>query len=154
MEGDKDDVLDRDIIVAELFEAISHPTRIQILKLLEEKPHGFAEIKHELGISSSGNINHHLNKLSTLIDTDSHGDYLLTDQGSEALFMIESTRSAKKNDSYTTFIIIISTLIFYSSYATYSLLIRKFDLSTLLFGLILVILFPLVYRFFKQYFGG
>ncbi len=39
---------------AELFEAISHPERIKILKILEKKPASFASLKRQLGIESSG----------------------------------------------------------------------------------------------------
>lgn len=37
----------------ELFEAVSHPIRIDIVKILAEKPLGFADLKRELKISSS-----------------------------------------------------------------------------------------------------
>ncbi len=42
--------LDKDIVIAELFEAISHPSRINILKLLEKKPYSFSELKQALRI--------------------------------------------------------------------------------------------------------
>jgi len=44
MKENEDGEVDRNIIAAELFEAISHPTRIQILKILEETPQGFSEL--------------------------------------------------------------------------------------------------------------
>ena len=144
MEENEDGEVDRDLIAAELFEAISHPTRIQIL---EKTPQGFSELKHELGISSSGNLNHHLNKLSTLVGTDTHGKYVVTDQGREALYTIKATRAENEPGSYTTLTIIISSLIFYSIYTTASMVLGRFDLNTLLFGLLLIVLFPLVFRF-------
>ena len=146
MEDEEGDT-NRDLIAAELFEAISHPTRIQILKLLDETPQGFSELKHELGISSSGNLNHHLNKLSTLVGTDAHGKYVVTDQGREALYMIKASRAEAEPGSYTTLTIIISSLIFYSIYTTAAIVSGKFDLNTLLFGLLLIVFFPLVFRF-------
>jgi len=151
MEGKSEEKVDRDVIIAEVFEAISHPTRICILKLLEEKPRRFSEIKHKLGITSSGNINHHLKKLSILIDTDSRGDYILTDQGHEALYMIKIAEQAKETRKYTLFIIIISLLIFYSMCMTIFLFSGKFDLNTLLFGVGLIILFPIVFRYTYAY---
>ncbi|RLI23135.1 ArsR family transcriptional regulator, partial [Candidatus Bathyarchaeota archaeon] len=33
-----------------VFEAVSHPIRIKILKMLAEKPMSFSELKRELGI--------------------------------------------------------------------------------------------------------
>jgi hypothetical protein len=38
----------------ELFDAVSHPIRIDIVRILVEKPLGFAGLKRELKISSSG----------------------------------------------------------------------------------------------------
>ncbi len=146
MDVEDDGEADRDLIAAELFEAISHPTRIQILKTLEKTPQGFSELKHELGISSSGNLSHHLNKLSTLVGTDAHGKYAATDQGREALYMIKASREAGPG-SYTTFTIIISALIFYSVYTTAALVLGRFDYNTLLFGLLLIVFFPLVFRY-------
>lgn len=144
---DEEGETNRDLIAAELFEAISHPTRIQILKTLEKTPQGFSELKHELGISSSGNLNHHLNKLSILIGTDAHGKYVVTDQGREALYMIKASRAENEPGSYTTFTIIISALIFYSIYTTAAIVSGRFDLNTLLFGLLLIVFFPLVFRY-------
>jgi hypothetical protein len=146
LEGNEDGEVDRDLIVAELFEAISHPLRIQILEILEEKPHGFSELKYGLGISSSGNLNHHLKKLSTLIGTDAHGKYVVTDQGREALYMIKASRAENDPGSYTTLTIIISALIFYSVYTTAAMVLGRFDPYTLLFGLLLIVLFPLVFK--------
>jgi len=146
MEGNEDGSRERDLIAAELFEAISHPTRIQILKILEKTPQGFSELKHGLGISSSGNLNHHINKLSTLVGADIHGKYVVTDQGREALYMIKATR-AEEPGSYTTLTIIISALIFYFVYTSASMLLGRFDLNTLLFGLLLILFFPLVFRY-------
>ena len=38
----------------DLFEAVSHPLRIEIVKALAEKPLRFADLKRALKISSSG----------------------------------------------------------------------------------------------------
>lgn len=147
METNEEGEVDRDLIAAELFEAISHPTRIQILKMLEKTPQGFSELKHELGISSSGNLSHHMNKLSTLIGTNAHGKYVVTDQGHEALYMIKATRAEAEPGTYTTFTIIVSALIFYSVYTTAAMVTGRFDINTLLFGLLLIVFFPLVFRY-------
>ena len=73
---------------AELFEAISHPVRIKILKILEKQPTSFASLKRQLGIDSSGNIDHHLKKLGELVAVRKDGLYELTDAGKEALLSI------------------------------------------------------------------
>ena len=75
---------------AELFEAISHPTRIKILKILEKQPASFAFLKRQLNIESSGNLDYHLKKLSQLIAVREDGLYGLTDAGKEALLSIET----------------------------------------------------------------
>ena len=69
----------------DVFEAISHPLRIKILKLLAERPRSFSELKRELGIKSSGKLDFHLKKLGSLIALNSEGKYTLTSEGYAAL---------------------------------------------------------------------
>jgi DNA-binding HxlR family transcriptional regulator len=78
---------------AELFEAISHPERIKILKILEKKPTSFASLKRQLGIESSGNLDFHLKKLGKLITVREDGLYGLTEAGKEALLSIDEVDS-------------------------------------------------------------
>jgi len=75
---------------AELFEALGHPTRVKILRTLETKPMGFAELKREVGIESSGQLQFHLGKLSGLVTTNSEGSYALTDEGREAIRVLKT----------------------------------------------------------------
>ena len=72
----------------ETFEAIAHPLRIKILKLLAEKPMGFSELKRKLGIKSSGKLDFHLKKLGSLIALNSEGKYTLTGEGYAALHAV------------------------------------------------------------------
>lgn len=51
----------------DLFEAVSHPLRIEILKLLAKNPRRFTNIKRELKIESSGLLDFHLRKLDALL---------------------------------------------------------------------------------------
>ena len=83
---------------AELFEAISHPTRIKILRLLENEPSTFASLKRQLGISSSGNLDHHIKKLGELIEMQRDGLYGLTDTGKEALASVGAVESWKDTE--------------------------------------------------------
>jgi len=78
---------------AELFEAISHPVRIKILKILERQPTSFASLKRQLGIDSSGNIDYHLKKLGELVAVREDGLYGLTDAGKEALLSIDAVET-------------------------------------------------------------
>lgn len=77
---------------SEMFEAISHPIRIKILKLLAKRPMSFSELKRELGIKSSGKLDFHLKKLGNLVTLNSEGKYALTKEGYAALQTITTIR--------------------------------------------------------------
>lgn len=79
---------------AEVFDALSHPTRIVILKALSEGAVGFADLKKKTAIESSGHLQHHLNKLNGLIKTDEYGKYCLSDQGKDALLTVQTVENA------------------------------------------------------------
>lgn len=51
----------------QIFQAISHPVRVKILVLLSEEGRTFS-LKHDLGIESSGQLQHHMQKLSVLVE--------------------------------------------------------------------------------------
>lgn len=95
MTGAEEEILvdEEDFTEVDLFEAISHETRIHALFALRDGPIGFANLKRELGISSSGNLQHHIRKLGRLIHTDAAGNYDLTDQGKEAVIAIRMIRN-------------------------------------------------------------
>jgi DNA-binding transcriptional ArsR family regulator len=77
-----------------IFQALSHPYRVKILMLIEGNELTFASLKHELGMESSGQLQHHLQKLSGLVTEKSSGSYGLTDLGRRALDIFrESERS-------------------------------------------------------------
>ena len=84
--------------VQKIFDALGHPTRIQILKVLSEGSLGFADLKKKTGIESSGHLQHHLTKLNGLIKTDEYGKYCLSDEGKDALLNSSNSREyiAKK----------------------------------------------------------
>ncbi|MBO3800229.1 MAG: helix-turn-helix transcriptional regulator [Candidatus Brockarchaeota archaeon] len=82
----------------EVFEAISHPLRMKILKVLAKSPMGFSELKKTLRIESSGELSFHLNKMRSLLDKDSEGRYALNKTGYTAL---ETVRSLEKCGWYT-----------------------------------------------------
>jgi DNA-binding transcriptional ArsR family regulator len=81
---------DFNITRAELFESLGHPTRIQILQLLSQRPMTFSDLKKQLGIESSGHLSFHLGKLTHLVNTSSGGAYVLTEDGKEALRLMET----------------------------------------------------------------
>lgn len=79
---------------AEVFDALGHPTRILILKVLSEGSLGFADLKKKTGFESSGHLQHHLTKLNGLIKTDEYGKYCLSDQGKDALLTVQTVENA------------------------------------------------------------
>jgi len=83
---------------AEVFDALSHPTRIMILKALNEGPVGFADLKKKLCIESSGHLQHHLSKLGQLIKTDEYGKYTLSEHGKDALLSIQTVEKVTENE--------------------------------------------------------
>jgi len=74
----------------DVFEAISHPLHIEILKLLARGPKRFADIKRELNIESSGLLDFHLKKLGSLISVNNKGCYVLNEKGLAALQAVET----------------------------------------------------------------
>ena len=78
---------------AEVFDALGHPTRILILKVLSEGSLGFADLKKKTGFESSGHLQHHLTKLNGLIKTDEYGKYCLSDEGKDALLMVKTVEN-------------------------------------------------------------
>lgn len=79
---------------AEVFDALGHPTRILILKVLSEGSLGFAELKKKTAIESSGHLQHHLTKLNGLIKTDEYGKYCLSGEGKDALLTVQTVENA------------------------------------------------------------
>ena len=91
--------IDEDRKRAEVFDALGHPTRILILKALNEGPIGFADLKKKAHIDSSGHLTHHLNKLDGLIKTDEYGQYCLSDQGKDALLTVQTVENVAGSTS-------------------------------------------------------
>lgn len=73
----------------EVFEAISHPKRIEILRLLARQPTRFADMKRKLRIKSSGLLDFHLKKMMTIISTNPDGLYSLNRRGFAALQAVD-----------------------------------------------------------------
>ena len=63
-----------------MFEAVSHPLRVEIIKLLAKGPRRFADIKRELRIDSRGLLDFHLKKLDDLISINDEGFYVLNEK--------------------------------------------------------------------------
>lgn len=81
---------------AEVFDALGHPVRINILKSLSHEALSFADLKKKTAIDSSGHLQHHLTKLDGLIKSDEHGNYRLSDAGNDALFVMQTVEAVSK----------------------------------------------------------
>lgn len=81
-----------------IFQVLSHPVRVKILMLIEAKELTFGSLKHEIGIESSGNLQHHLQKLSSFVtENQQNGSYVLTDIGRKALDIFGESESSGKS---------------------------------------------------------
>src|SRR5271169_188488 len=98
MEDDRKQV-EQDRQRAEVFDALGHPTRIQILKVLSEGSLGFADLKKKVAIESSGHLQHHLTKLNGLIKTDENGKYCLSDEGKDALLTVQTVENTSSSNA-------------------------------------------------------
>jgi DNA-binding transcriptional ArsR family regulator len=78
---------------AEVFEALGHPTRIRILQELAARPLTYSELKRAAGLESNGLLTFHLGKMRDLVKLNAEGNYALTDEGREALRVIETSRT-------------------------------------------------------------
>ena len=151
-----------DSLKAALFDTISHPTRIRILRILSENALGFAGLKRKLGISSSGNLAHHLEKLASLIENNEDGDYILNEGGHEALLAIEAARVTTVKEKATKqagLMILIYAISFYAITLTVRILMSTVNLltpfeallSSVIFAIIFFILFRVVLiKIFKE----
>jgi DNA-binding transcriptional ArsR family regulator len=75
---------------AAIFDALGHPTRLRVMKILRNQAVNFADLKRALKIESSGHLQYHLSKLENLIETNQQGMYTLSDDGKDAMLMIEN----------------------------------------------------------------
>jgi DNA-binding transcriptional ArsR family regulator len=80
---------------AEIFEALGHPTRIRILQELSEKPLAFSELKRSTGLESNGLLTFHLGRLKDLVKLNPEGAYAVTDEGREALRLIQTVHATE-----------------------------------------------------------
>jgi len=66
----------------ELLRILKNPTRRRIVRLLAEKgPLEYSEIMRELGLTSTGRLNYHLEAMRELLEKDELGRYRLNRRG-------------------------------------------------------------------------
>jgi DNA-binding HxlR family transcriptional regulator len=131
---------------ASLFESIAHETRIKALFILQNGSLGFSELKKKLSLASSGNLQHHINKLGTLIEQNSDGLYSLTDNGREAIMAIQSIRGMQDRLKATVNAsVIFGTLFFYAVQLTVPFLLGTVDSLTPLNALVSSVAFGICF---------
>ncbi len=130
---------------ASLFEAISHATRIRILFQLNDKILGFSELKHGVGIKSSGNLQHHLGKLGLLIELN-EGLYSLSDNGREAIMAIDAVRRMQnRRQSDRIIITMVYAFSMYASFMNVPFLIGSVDANTPIMALGIAVIASVIF---------
>jgi DNA-binding transcriptional ArsR family regulator len=131
--------------LARIFEAVAHPARIRLLQALNERSRRFNEFKVILGIKSSGNITHHLNKLDQLLALQPDGEYIITLQGKRALFLIDLISLEKRNRLVLSYLILSASL-FYAIWLTFAYYFSAFNPYTPIIGLLFALIFFIILR--------
>lgn len=86
----------------EIFAALKHPIRRQILLLLEDRGEvSFTEIQNALGLSDTGLISYHLKELATLIEQSRRGKYSLSEVGRASMTLFRKVEMEKDKTSKT-----------------------------------------------------
>ena len=103
---------------------------------------GFADLKKRVNIDSSGHLQHHLNKLNGLIETDEHGKYCLSDQGKDALITVQTVENVaglgvKKNGKRTAILWVVTGLLSGTLIASYADVVKQNPWFLLYIGLVL-----------------
>jgi len=86
----------------EIFAALKHPVRRQILILLEDRGElSFTEIQSALGLNDTGLISYHLKELATLVEQSRRGKYSLSEVGRASMTLFKKVEIEKDKTSKT-----------------------------------------------------
>jgi hypothetical protein len=80
-----------------IFNALRHPIRRRILRMLEERPSTYTEVLNVLGIDN-GLLNYHLDSLKELVTKGGDDRYTLSDYGRAALSLNRRIEDPPKTD--------------------------------------------------------
>jgi len=84
----------------EIFAALRHPIRRQILLLLEDKGEiSFTEIQNALGMSDTGLMSYHLKELAPLVEQSTRGKYCLSEVGRASITLFRKVEMEKDKTS-------------------------------------------------------
>lgn len=84
----------------EIFAALKHPVRRQILIFLEQKGEAsFTEIQEETGISDTGLMSYHLKELYALVEQSGRGKYCLSEVGLAGVALFHKVENERQKSS-------------------------------------------------------
>jgi DNA-binding transcriptional ArsR family regulator len=80
-----------------IFNALKHPIRRKILRMLNQSPSPYTEILTTLSIEN-GLLNYHLDNMKELLTKDEEGRYKLSEFGRAAINLIEKVEEPIKKE--------------------------------------------------------
>jgi len=84
----------------EIFAALKHPIRRQILLLLEQKGEAsFTDIQNAVGINDTGLMSYHLKELAPLIEQSARGKYSLSEVGRTSVELFRTVERERQRSS-------------------------------------------------------
>lgn len=83
-----------------IFNALKHPIRRRILRILDKKPSTYTEIQSQLKIDN-GLQNYHLDSMRSLLNKEDDNEYNLSDFGRGAMVLLERVEQPELNKRYT-----------------------------------------------------
>ncbi len=87
----------------DIYSVLAHPLRQKLLEILDNDGYvSYTELMEKLGLETTGQLNFHLKKLSTLIGKDKKS-YYLTEDGKRVIKLLEINRRVLAGDDIETF---------------------------------------------------
>lgn len=84
----------------EIFAALKHPVRRQILLYLDKKGEAsFTDIQHEAGIEDTGLMSYHLKELAPLVEQSCRGKYCLSEVGQAGVVLFRKVEREHQRSS-------------------------------------------------------
>lgn len=84
----------------EIFAALKHPIRRQILLLLEQKGEvSFTDIQNAVGINDTGLMSYHLKELAPLVKQSNRGKYCLSEVGQASVELFRKVERERQRSS-------------------------------------------------------
>jgi len=79
-----------------IFNALKHPIRRRILRIIKNKPSTYTEIQNQLNIDN-GLLNYHLENMRSLLTKTENGNYTLSEFGGGATRLLEKVEQPSPN---------------------------------------------------------